>query len=282
MTMKRYPADPGLENRDNGADAEIGDTFVEDAGGGDVRCHDDSFYEVKVRRCKEEHRPKPKPCPEPCYKPCYIPCYTPCPEPCHKPCYEKEEPCYKPCYEKEEPCYKPCYEKEEPCYKPCYEKEKPCYEKEEPCRKKKRHECREVLLNAATGGAGPLPAITTPLLAPIQVVSVTIDPDKVDDLAVLLNFTSIISSPLAVILNLNFQVLRSIDGGLPIPIGPQFTFARAIAALEADSFGFQVFDRNIEGHTVTYSVVLASTSLISVAVGVTIVNATLSALGVEG
>jgi len=266
MTMKRYPADPGLDNRDNDSeDADMGDSFIEDMGGGDSRCHDEPCYEVKVRRCREKDECR-KPCPKPKPEPCYVPCYMPCPP----------EPCYKPCYEKEEPCYKPCYEKEERCYKPCYEKEE-CHKKE--CRKC----CEEVILNSATGGAGPLPIITAaaPLTAPIQVVSLTIDPDKICDPNILLNFTSIISSPLAVTLSLSFQVYRSIDNGTPVAIGPQFTFARTIALLETDSFSFQVFDRNVDGRTVTYSVVLATTSTVSAAVGVTVLNATLSALGVR-
>lgn len=149
----------------------------------------------------------------------------------------------------------------------------------------RRREPEPVLLAAATGGAGPLNAITTPLTAPIQIVSVTLDPDKRCGLSVLLDFTTIINLPLAALVRLNFQVRRSINNGPQTAIGPQFTFARSITLLETDPFGFQVFDNNIDGRIITYSVVLATSTTISgteqaANPAVSILNATLSALGV--
>jgi len=138
---------------------------------------------------------------------------------------------------------------------------------------------RTTVANAATGGAGPLPAITTSFINPIPVVSVTLDTERLGDLSVLLDFTAIISLPLAVNVNLNFQLLRSIDNGPLISIGPLFTFARTVTSLETDSFGFQAYDREIDGDSVTYSVVVATSSTISVAAAVTVLNATLSAVG---
>lgn len=182
-----------------------------------------------------------------------------------------------------EECPKPKPCPPEPCYKPCYV---PCYEKfPEPCHKdechKKERKGTEVLINAATGGA-MLPLITTPFTTPIQVVSLTLDPDCIDDLSVLLNYTSIISVAAAVAMNLTFQVYRAIDDGPPVAIGSSFTFVRTVTAIATYDFGFQVFDKRIEGRTVTYSVVVTSGQLSAATpIVASIMNATLSAVGVE-
>jgi hypothetical protein len=145
---------------------------------------------------------------------------------------------------------------------------------------RRRHDDTDVLLDIATGGAGPLSAIPTVLTAPIPIVSLTLDGDKLRDVSALFNFSAIISLPMAVTVNLNFQMFRSLDNGMPVPIGPQFTFARTATILETDSFGFQLYDGQIDANTVTYSVVLAMSSTISASAAVTILNATLSALRV--
>lgn len=142
----------------------------------------------------------------------------------------------------------------------------------------RRREGQEILLNVSTGGAGPLAVVSTVLTAPIPIVTLTLDGDRLRGHSVLFNFTSIISLPLPVTVSLNFQMLRTIDNGAPVPIGPQFTFARTVTALETDSFGFQLFDSQVDADTVTYSVVLAMSSTIPVSAAVTILNATLSAL----
>lgn len=203
---------------------------------------EDSCYKVWVRK---SHECEPRRRPEPCYRP--VPCYYPVP-------YHYPEPCHDPW---------PWHEQKEHDHKE-HDKKK----------------CREVILAAATGGAGPLPAICEPLGEPISIVSVTVDPKKLcdHDPNVLLNYTSVISAPLCVTLNLCFQVLRSIDNGPAVPISPTFTFVRKVETPSTFDFGFQFFDANVQGHTVTYTVVLTSTSTISVDAGVTIVNATLSAV----
>ena len=138
-----------------------------------------------------------------------------------------------------------------------------------------------VVLNAATGGAGPLPILTTLFSDPISVVSVTLDTDALSDPSILLNFTGIVSLPLGISVTLNFEVLRVKDNGAPVKVGSTYTFSTLATALESESFAFQLFDANLEPGHYTYSVVLSTNSIIDITPGLTIVNATLSALGVS-
>jgi hypothetical protein len=152
-----------------------------------------------------------------------------------------------------------------------------------------RREGNAVVLNAATGGAGPLRIKR--MDSRITIVSVTLDADDIDDLSVLLNFTSIIVLPEESSVDLIFEVLRSRNGREPIRIGPTFTFSEETEECESESFGFQVFDSDLEGGTLTYTVVLTTNSVMEKKMvlegmkektcGVSIINATLSALGVE-
>ena len=142
-------------------------------------------------------------------------------------------------------------------------------------------ENNKVVLNAATGGAGPLPIITTLLADPITVVSVTLNADKLSNPSILLNYTGIVSLPLGVSVTLNFEVLRVKDNGAPIRVGSTYTFSTLATVLESESFAFQLFDAGLEPGTYTYSVVLSTNSIIDITPGLTIVNATLSALGVS-
>lgn len=137
------------------------------------------------------------------------------------------------------------------------------------------------VLNAATGGAGPLPIITTLFSDPITVVSVTLDADELTDPLILLHFTGIVNLPLGISVTLNFEVLRVKDNGAPIKVGATYTFSTLATALESESFAFQLFDANLDPGTYTYTVVLSTNSIIDITPGLTIVNATLSALGVN-
>ncbi|QOX65137.1 DUF4489 domain-containing protein [Anoxybacterium hadale] len=138
-----------------------------------------------------------------------------------------------------------------------------------------------VRLNAATGGAGPLPIITTLLADPINVVAVSIDTSGMSHPVVLLNFTSIISLPLGVSVTLNFEITRSFNGGAPVNVGSTYTFSTLVTALEAEAFGFQFFDNNLDSGLYTYSVQLSTNSIIDITPGLTVNNATLSALAVD-
>jgi hypothetical protein len=137
------------------------------------------------------------------------------------------------------------------------------------------------LLNVGSGGAGPLPIISTPLSRPIPVASVSIDTSKMCNPKVLLIFTSLISLPLGAVVTLNFTILKTVGDGAPQPIGGTYTFAEVASVLEAESFSFQHCDCNAAYGNTTYSVQLEPSSLISVTAGLTITNATLTALAVE-
>ncbi len=137
------------------------------------------------------------------------------------------------------------------------------------------------VLNASTGGAGPLPVVTTLFSDPISVVSVTLDADRLYDPSILLTFTGIVNLPLGISVTLNFEILRIKDNGAPISVGSTYTFATTVTVLESESFAFQYFDSNLDPGTYTYSVVLSTNSIIDITPGLTVVNATLSALGVS-
>lgn len=137
------------------------------------------------------------------------------------------------------------------------------------------------LLNVGSGGIGPMPIISTPLSRPIPVASVSINTRNMCNPKVLLTFTSIISLPVGILVNLNFIIVKTVGDGSPQPIGGTFTFAEAVEVLESESFSFQYCDCNPAYDNTTYTVQLEPTSLISVTAGLTITNAVLSALAVE-
>jgi hypothetical protein len=137
-----------------------------------------------------------------------------------------------------------------------------------------------VVLNAATGGVGPLPVITTLFSDPIHVVSVTLDAGRLNDPSILLTFTGIMNLPMCICVTLNFEILRMKDDGAPVSVGSTYTFATAADVLEAESFAFQYFDSNLDPGTYTYTVALSTNSIIDIMPGLTVMNATLSALGV--
>ena len=141
-------------------------------------------------------------------------------------------------------------------------------------------ESTEVVLASSTGGAGPFPIITTLFAEPITVVSTTIDTRRIGNAAIWLNFTSIVSLPLGISVTLNFQVNRIRDDGSLIGVGSTYTFSTLATALEAESFAFQFVDQNISPGVYTYEVVLSTNSIIDITPGLTINNATLTALAV--
>lgn len=138
-----------------------------------------------------------------------------------------------------------------------------------------------VRLNASTGGAGPLPIITTLFADPLAVTSVTVSTAGMNEPAALLTFTSIISLPLGVLVTLNFELTRSFNGGAPVKVGSTYTFSTLVNILESESFAFQFFDSGLRAGHYTYSVQLSTNSIVDVTPGTTIGNATLSALVVD-
>ena len=139
----------------------------------------------------------------------------------------------------------------------------------------------KVQLNASTGGAGPLPIITTLFAEEITVVDVTISTAGMENPVVLLNFSSIISLPFGVSVTLNFQINKSFNDGATTKVGSTYTFSTLVDLLEAESFCFQFFDSNLSAGKYTYAVELSTNSVIDITPGLTIVNATLSALAVD-
>lgn len=139
----------------------------------------------------------------------------------------------------------------------------------------------KVVLNASTGGVGPLPVINTLFADPLNVVSVSIDADRLSDPSILLTFTGIICLPLGISVTLNFEVYRAQDNGAPVNVGSTYTFSTLATCLESESFAFQLFDDGLDPANYTYSVVLSTNSIIDITPGLTVVNATLSALAVD-
>jgi hypothetical protein len=138
-----------------------------------------------------------------------------------------------------------------------------------------------VRLNANTGGAGPLPIITTLFADPISVVDVSIDTDGMQQPSILLNFSGIISLPVGISVTLNFQIKRSSNDGQAVKVGATYTFSTLVNVLEAEAFSFQFFDSDLVADNYTYSIELSTNSIIDITPGLTIVNATLSALAVD-
>ena len=137
-----------------------------------------------------------------------------------------------------------------------------------------------VALTAGTGSAGPLPIITTPLSEPLNVVSAGINTQGFANPGILLTFTGTISLPLGISVSLNFQLIRS-NGTSTIPVGSTYTFSTLVTVLESESFAFQFFDTGLMGGVYTYTEQLSTNSIIDVTPGLTINNATLSALAVD-
>jgi hypothetical protein len=140
----------------------------------------------------------------------------------------------------------------------------------------KSYGTRQVAFGSGAGGAGPLPIINTPLAAPINVVSASIDTTGMRDVTNHLIFTSSISLPLGISVILNFQINRILEDGAAINVGPTYTFATTAAVLESEAFSFQFVDKNLAPGNYTYSVDVSTNSLIDITPGLTINNAVLS------
>lgn len=134
---------------------------------------------------------------------------------------------------------------------------------------------QQIEVSSSTGGAGPLPVITTLLAAPINVVSTTVEATG-RDITNLLLFTSTISLPLGISVTLNFQITRTNSEGSTIKVGPTFTFSTLANVLESEAFSFQFADNNLRPGNYTYSIEISTNSIIDITPGVTVNNATLS------
>ncbi len=138
---------------------------------------------------------------------------------------------------------------------------------------------RQAVLNASSGGVGPLPIFTTLLASPLNVVSTTIDTTGMGNTNNLLKFTGIIGLPLGISVTFNFQIQRVFNNGAPIGVGSTYTFSTTVNVLEAEAFSFQFMDADVPEGSYTYAVNLSTNSIVDVTPGAT-VNATLSVLAV--
>jgi hypothetical protein len=123
------------------------------------------------------------------------------------------------------------------------------------------------------------PDHSTLLAAPINVVDVSIGRNGMKDPAVLLTFTALSAYRWA-FFNLNFEITKALSGA-PVNVGSTYTFSTLVNILEAEAFSFQYFDNNLAAGVYTYSVQLSTNSVIDVTPGLTVNNATLSALAVD-
>ncbi|OOM76456.1 hypothetical protein CLPUN_26880 [Clostridium puniceum] len=137
------------------------------------------------------------------------------------------------------------------------------------------------LLSCGSGGVGPLPMISTQLSRPIPVASVSIDTTNMCNPKILLTFTCLIVLPATIMVNLNFVIVKTTDGGAPQEIGGTHTFSEIASVLESESFCFQYCDCSPCHSCTTYTIKLEPSSLIAETAGLTITNATLTALAVE-
>lgn len=148
-------------------------------------------------------------------------------------------------------------------------------------RRSPEYHAPKVRLNASTGGVGPLPIITTLFADPINVVDVSIDTSRMKSPTTLLTFTGIVSLPLGISVTLNFQIRRTSEDGSTIKVGSTYTFSTLANVLEAEAFSFQYADIDAIPGKYTYAVELSTNSIIDVTPGLTVTNATLSALAVD-
>ncbi|SFC51980.1 DUF4489 domain-containing protein [Clostridium uliginosum] len=147
-----------------------------------------------------------------------------------------------------------------------------------------RHSCAcepgRALLRCSCGLAGPLPILGTAGLiptTPISVGSVSIDTTRMCNPSVLISATFQINTPIAILSNLTFRVVKCVNGCTQ-PVGGSFTFSNAVEALSSESFSFKFCDSTECCGCATYSVEISSATLLQAG---TTVSGTITALAVE-
>ena len=150
--------------------------------------------------------------------------------------------------------------------------------KPEPCEK----ECKicPTIIKCGCPSSVTLPAIlATDLLQSrtFNVGTVTVDTSCLCNPVTKLEFSSNIVTAVALVITLNFQVFKLCRGQInPIPVGPAWTYSRAVGVIEANTFSFDVCDCNsCFDDCCTYTVV--ATVIVALAVGTSISNGTLIA-----
>lgn len=145
------------------------------------------------------------------------------------------------------------------------------------CRK---HKDTEVLLKCGNPGSVTLPLATAAGTA-FTLSNVTLNTAHLCNPCIKFEFASNIVTT-AALLTLNFQIFKQCRNQFtPVPIGPIWTFSRAVAITDANTFSFIVCDCDLcPEECCTYSVVATVAGVATVGV-TSINNATLSALVVE-
>lgn len=154
---------------------------------------------------------------------------------------------------------------------------------------RRRNDCdsrRAPAVSSATLKCGTPSTITIPILAAPGVTfpttSVTVRNPEGSNCCTKLDFTSNIAVPVGFTGTISFQVFRQCRNQFtPVPVGPAFTFSELVAVVigETTTFSFFICDCDSgcdDDDCCTYSVVI--TNLSAITVGLTITNATLSAL----
>lgn len=139
---------------------------------------------------------------------------------------------------------------------------------------------QQTVVSSASGSLGPLPTTTTPLASPLNIVSATVDTSCVGAASNLLVFSCVVSLPAGATVTLDFQIRRTGGCGCQSSVvGSTYVFTETAAAAVSESFGFQLFDLNVQPGCYTYSVELSANSSVNTT-GVSISNGVLSVLTV--
>lgn len=171
-----------------------------------------------------------------------------------------------------------CHEEKEVC---CKKEKEVCFRKEE------REEGTHVILKCGTPGSVALPILALgTIFAPTSFTlsTVTVDTSEFKDPCIKFEVASTVNTTVAIGLPfaLNYQIFRNCKNQFtPIPVGPIFTFSRAVSIVESNAFSFFVCDCDVcPDDCCTYSLVITNTAL-AIAEIASITNATISALVVE-
>ena len=151
---------------------------------------------------------------------------------------------------------------------------------------KKRDICEpqkpgKAIMSCGCGSAGPLPATDlagASIRNPYAVASVTINTEELRCPTVLIHVTALINSPLGVIPNIIFRVVKGCNNSGTQLVGGSYAYASAIDLLEGKTFEFQLCDTGECCGCCTYTVEISNATLAQAG---TTVSAQISAIAVE-
>ena len=145
--------------------------------------------------------------------------------------------------------------------------------------RKDRRPSANTLMKCSSPGSVIIPALTD-TGSTFTPASLTLNTNGICNPCTRIDFTSNITAPVGFLGTLSFQVYKQCRNQMsPVPIGPAFTFSRTLALVigESSTFSFFICDcDSCDNDCCTYSVVI--TNLSAVTLGLTVNNATLSAI----